>query len=81
MTSQQTHTTTISTLYDDDEEEHKPPPDFTDPVDATGCVIDAQPTYDRLINAELLLPQDGEFQATLWALMAKLTATILRITK
>jgi hypothetical protein len=49
-------------IYGDDEEEHTPVPEFTDPVDATGRAIDSQPAYDGLINAELLLPQNGEYQ-------------------
>jgi hypothetical protein len=37
-------------------------PDFDDPVDATGRAIDSQPTYNRMINTELMLPQNGEYQ-------------------
>ena len=32
-------------------------PEFYDPVDATGAPIDQQPLYDRLIHAEVALPQ------------------------
>jgi hypothetical protein len=37
-------------------------PDFDDPVDATGRAIDSQPAYDELIDVELMLPQNGEYQ-------------------
>ena len=48
--------------YEDDDESPSPIPAFDDPVDATGKSIDLQPAYDTLIYAELLLPQNGEFQ-------------------
>jgi hypothetical protein len=31
-------------------------------VDATGRALDSQPAYGKLINAELMLPQNGEYQ-------------------
>jgi hypothetical protein len=37
-------------------------PEFDDPIDATGRAIDSQPAYDRMINTELMLPQNGEYQ-------------------
>jgi hypothetical protein len=59
-------------LYEDDDETLPPTPDLDDPVDATGRALDSQPAYDQLINAGLMLPNDGEFQPvtvigrTLW---------------
>jgi hypothetical protein len=48
--------------YEDDDEQPFALPDFDDPVDATGRAIDSQPAYDKLINVELMLPQNGEYQ-------------------
>jgi hypothetical protein len=48
--------------YEDDDEQPLSYPDFDDPVDATGQAIDSQPAYDRVINTERMLPQNGEFQ-------------------
>jgi hypothetical protein len=48
--------------YEDDDESPLAYPEFDDPVDATGRAIDSQPAYDRLINTELMLQQNGEFQ-------------------
>jgi hypothetical protein len=47
--------------YDDDKQPFALP-DFDDQVDATGRAIDSQPAYDELINVELVLPQNGEYQ-------------------
>jgi hypothetical protein len=35
---------------------------FDNPIDATGRAIDSQPAYDRMINTELMLLQNGEYQ-------------------
>ena len=43
--------------YLDDEEEARDLPDFDDPVDATGHLLDQQPAYNKIINAEVCLPQ------------------------
>lgn len=48
--------------YEDDEEQPHEIPAVDDPMDATGRAIDVQPVYDQLINAELLLPHEGEFK-------------------
>jgi hypothetical protein len=48
--------------YEDNDESPLAYPDFDDPVDATGRAIDSQSAYNRLINTELMLPQNGEFQ-------------------
>jgi hypothetical protein len=48
--------------YEDDDEMPFSMPEFDDPVDATGRALDSQPAYDKLINAELMLPQNGEYQ-------------------
>jgi hypothetical protein len=49
-------------LYEDNDEKTPPTPDLDDPIDATGRALDSQPAYDQLINAELMLSNDGEFQ-------------------
>ena len=43
--------------YEDDDEAPFTIPEFTEPIDSNGKAIDAQPAYDVLINAELMLPQ------------------------
>jgi len=43
--------------YSDDDEEPQSSPDTDDSVDATGRLIDQQPAYDQIINAEVLLQQ------------------------
>ena len=49
--------------YEDDDEEPLNIPEFDDrPIDAKSQAIDQQPLCDRLINAELLLPRDGEYK-------------------
>ena len=42
--------------YEDDDEVARTIPEIDDPVDATGKAIDLQPAYDKIINAELMLP-------------------------
>ena len=43
--------------YEDDEEEAHEMPELYDPVNAMGTPIDQQPLYDKLIHAEVALPQ------------------------
>ena len=43
--------------YEDDDDSVHEMPEFDDPVDATGAPIDQQPLYDKLIHAEINLPQ------------------------
>ena len=43
--------------YEDDDEDVREMPEMYDPVDATGTPIDQQPLYDKLIHAEVALPQ------------------------
>jgi hypothetical protein len=50
------------TQDDDEFEQPFALPDFDDPVDATDRAIDSQPAYDELINVELMLPQNGDYQ-------------------
>lgn len=47
--------------YEDDEVEPLTMPE-SDPLDANGCPISEQPYFDRLIHAELTLPQGEELQ-------------------
>ena len=35
---------------------------MADPIDSNGKALDQQPVYDTLINAELMLPQEGTYQ-------------------
>ena len=43
--------------YGDDDEEPRLIPEIEDCTDANGRLLDQQPTYDKLINAEVLLQQ------------------------
>ena len=45
--------------YEDDEESPRRVPDIEDIVDSTGRVLDQQPAYDKLINAEIAMNLDG----------------------
>ena len=45
--------------YSDEDEQPRKIPDQEDTVDATGRLLDQQPAYDQIINAEVLL-QQGE---------------------
>ena len=45
--------------YEDEDTEELPIPEIEDAVDANGRLIDQQPAYDKLINAEVML-QQGE---------------------
>lgn len=47
--------------YEDDEEEQRPIPIIEDVVDANGKLIDQQPAYDTIINAEVKMQQGDEF--------------------
>ena len=49
-------------LYEDDDEEPFAIPEVDDPVDYKGKPLNQQPVYDQLINAELMLPNDGEYE-------------------
>ncbi len=48
--------------YEDEDEDEQPRliPELIDPVDNNGRAINQQPAYDRLIHAELILPQGGK---------------------
>ena len=48
--------------YEDDEVEPVQMPTDEDPVDCQGCAIGEQPVFDRLIHAELTLPQGEEMR-------------------
>lgn len=48
--------------YDDEEEEPMPVDGDYDPVDANGVPISEQPFYDKLIHAEVTLPQGEELR-------------------
>lgn len=48
--------------YEDDDEQPFAIPVVEDPVDANGELINQQPIYDTLINAELMLQNAGESQ-------------------
>jgi hypothetical protein len=48
--------------YEDDDEKPLLIPKIDDPIDVTGRAIDSQPAYNRMINTELMLPQNGEYQ-------------------
>ena len=48
------------TAYEDDDEEPFAIPEVDDPIDSAGKAFDQQPLYDRLINAELMLPKAGD---------------------
>ena len=50
------------TEYEDDDEVPRIIPEADDPVDATGQPVDEQPFWDRLINAEVLLPHGKQVQ-------------------
>ncbi len=49
--------------YEDDDEDPHLIPEFEDPVDATGQAIDLQPAYNRLINVELMMPQQDHMRS------------------
>ena len=49
--------------YEDDDEEPRIALDIEESVDLTGMLINQQPFYDRLINAEVVL-QSGELMQT-----------------
>jgi hypothetical protein len=48
--------------FADDEEYPSNIPEFSDPVDSSGKAINQQPAYDKMIQAEVRLPQNGEFK-------------------
>lgn len=48
-------------LYEDETERPNPMPDTEDTVDADGRLLDQQPAYDTMINAEVLLQQGEEY--------------------
>lgn len=47
--------------YEDDDEEARFIPDIEDTVDATGRLLNQNPVYDTLINAEVMLQQGEEY--------------------
>ncbi len=55
-------------VYEDEDKDPLDIPKFDEPIDATGQAIGQQPLYDQLINAQLMLPKDGESNwPKLWA--------------
>ena len=46
--------------YEDDVEAERHIPEIEDAVDANGRLINQQPAYDKMINQEVMLQQDGE---------------------
>ena len=46
--------------YEDDVEAARHIPETEDTVDANGRLINQQPAYDKMINQEVMLQQDGE---------------------
>ena len=63
--------------YEDPDESPRLIPEIRNPVDAVGNALNQQPMYDKMIHAELILPQGNELKMakvirrTLLALMAK----------
>ena len=49
--------------YEDDEEEPHEMPEMYDPVDSSGKPINQQPPYDKLIHAEVVMPQGDKLRA------------------
>jgi Reverse transcriptase (RNA-dependent DNA polymerase) len=47
----------LEPYFDEDDPIPSSVPDYDDPVDANGNAINQQPSYDRMINMELALPQ------------------------
>ena len=46
--------------YEDDEETPHEIPEMDDPVDPTGNAVDQQPLYDKMIHAEVVMPQGDQ---------------------
>ena len=51
------------TEYEDNDESSRTIPEADDPVDSSGAPIGEQPSYDQLINAEVLLAQGEHFKS------------------
>ena len=50
----------ISTKYEDNEQQEQPTLGIEDIVDSRGKLINQQPAYDQIINAEVQLQLDEE---------------------